>query len=133
MDSSQPTGSAPSAVPVTVTVPNPEEIAQTRADALEAQLLEITHQLLAANDTIAGMNAALITAQATVNELSQTDVGVAFARVDDLENRLEAMLHELRWTINSNTAVLEQMRLTPTWRIGTLVARPLAMVTRRRR
>lgn len=54
------------------------------------------HELLQARDTIVGLQAEVDTLTARLAELENTELGTAFARVDQLAEQREALLHDLR-------------------------------------
>lgn len=54
------------------------------------------HQLLQARDTIVGLQAEVDTLTARLTELESTELSAAFARVDQLAEQREALLHDLR-------------------------------------
>lgn len=101
-------------------------------NAFKTEGPDLHHELLRANDEIAGLRAELATVRARLEVMDSTDVGIAFARVDELEDERQAMLHELRWTISSGRKELESVRSSTTWRVGNLVVRPINRITRRR-
>ena len=148
-----------------------------RADEPEELTRSLRHELLIARDTIIGLTAELQTMRAQGNEIAATPVGVAYARVDGLENRLEAALRELsvesilRRKVHAELAAaaidlialraeladahsareaqrdelatvqaalartaadLAATRASATWRVGSLIVRPLAIIRGRR-
>lgn len=68
----------------------------TRVNELEEEARSLRHELLISRDSIIGLSAEWRTMRAEADEIARTDVGVAYGRVDGLENRLEAALRELQ-------------------------------------
>lgn len=99
----------------------------------KARASELEHELLAARDTITGLSAELETLAARAELLESSAVGAAYARIDELEDQREALLHEVRWAILNQRTEVEKVKASVTWRIGSLVVRPLARLRGRAR
>jgi shikimate kinase len=84
-----------------------------------------------ARDTIVGLEAQLETLTKRAEELESTPVGVAYARIDELEDQREALLHEVRWAILSQREEVAKVKASVTWRVGSLVVKPLNRIRKR--
>lgn len=127
------------------------------------------HDALRAQDTIVGLRSEVETLKARLRELESTDVGIAFARVDQLEEEREASLRELRLLlkdyreqqvhleellslnleqdgrlqeltrteaaqrdqIESVERAIASVKASSTWRLGSVLIRPISKVTGR--
>lgn len=132
---------AESARPIDV----PNEPENTDAPDLPAVLAILTHNALIDHDTIAGLNARLVTLAARIEVLETTDVGVAYARIDFLEDQREVKQHELGLEIRHHREALAEVRddlamavagvdlvkKSTTWKVGSAVVRPLAKLAGR--
>ena len=107
---------------------------ESRADhpAELAEVTELKHDALIARDTIVGLRAELDTLKKKLDILESSDIGRAYARIDKLEDQREAMLHELRWAVKSQREQIANMRASVTWRVGSIVVRPVSWLRGRK-
>lgn len=109
----------------------------TNSDAVESDVMALRHEMLIARDRIAGLEAELSTLHARLELIDATDIGRAFARVDELEDERQAMMHELRWTISTQRKVVEDYRValegvqrSVPFRLGNMLVSPARRVVR---
>lgn len=77
---------------------NPTQSDEETASVIDAESVtdSSAHELLQARDTIVGLQAEVDTLTARLAELGSTELATAFARVDQLAEQREALLHDLR-------------------------------------
>jgi hypothetical protein len=128
---------------------NTPDTTGTYLDAATAVAASPAYDELVARDTIAGLRAELDTLKARLELLETTEVAVAFARVDQLEEEREARVHELHRmmqdhrnelrTVRKDMASINEsaekaiasMKQSTTWKIGSVVITPLSRITGR--
>lgn len=95
-------------------------------ERLRAQVRSLQHRALRDRDSLVGLQGEVETLKARIESASESDLWLALARIDRLEeerDRLNTVIHNTR--IESREAI-ESMRATTTWRLGSLLTKPLA-------
>jgi ethanolamine utilization cobalamin adenosyltransferase len=98
-----------------------------------ATIETLRHELLVATDTILGLRAELATLQARFAVVAASDLGVALERIGNLEDERQALLDQVRRAPVSHDDDIAAMRASLTWRIGSVIVRPLSIIAGRRR
>lgn len=125
----------------------PENPTVTAPDGTPTADGALRHELLVAQDTIAGLKAELATAHARMGEVENTEVGIAYARIDALEDLREAAVHEMQWAVKRERELEKRhaqavrsaqeevalVKSSATYRLGNLVILPISKLTGRGR
>ncbi|CAH0159040.1 hypothetical protein [Plantibacter cousiniae (nom. nud.)] len=106
-------------------------------DDLVAQVKALQHRVLLDADRIIGLAAERDTLRAEVERMADTELAVAFARVDQLEDEREGLVHEVHKLLRDHRLALElrdartrtevdQILASTTWKLGSAVIKPIS-------
>jgi hypothetical protein len=102
----------------------------TKAE-LVAKNRELQHLLLKAEDRLRGLEAETKVLRERLRLMEATDLGVAFARVDKLEDQREGLLHELNQAVRMQRSEAAKIKASTTWKVGSMITRPVSKLMRR--
>lgn len=106
-------------------------------EELVAQVKALQHRVLLDADRLVGLAAERDTLRAEVDRFAETELAVAFARVDQLEDEREGLVHEVHKLLRDHRLALElrdertrtevdQILASTTWKLGSAVVKPIS-------
>lgn len=106
-------------------------------DELVEQVKALQRRVLLDADRLVGLAAERDTLRAELSRFTDTELAVAFARVDQLEDEREGLVHEVHKLLRDHRLALElrdartrtevdQILASTTWRLGSAVIKPIS-------
>lgn len=110
-----------------------ESASTAKPKDLARMVKELQHKALIDRDTIVGLEAQLSVLTAQLADIAETDNAIAIARIDNLAEERMSLLETIHRMSKTQLQVIDDMRATTTWRIGSVVVKPLTKIKAARR